>query len=301
MPRIPWETPIDHSSDAGYRLWVQELLSNFISSGLVQTSDSGQMNPSTATRPSANSFTGYLMLRMKDALQASRPVFLRLEPGTANVTNTPALRLTIGTGTNGSGTLTGLVSSARVMHNGTTLVANASTANFKSYATHSAGFVGLAWKLSAGSGPVAIAGFTIQRSTSNVGIPTADAVMLITSGATSSETVASEVSLLNFKTGEVFNAIDGHDISLIVMRRSSSLSGLKRQLYVTWMSIPEVIPNLCTAAYIKAEIPDGTEIDIALVGSTPRHYIAVGNALRSCAYNGPSSTTARGAVMLWEN
>lgn len=102
------------SSDTVYRETVTNLKAGIEAAGLVQTSDTGQIsNLSTLTRPSANTQSGYFMFRFDDALQSgagSLPCFLKIEPGVGNSQTAFQFYYTIGTGTNGSGTITGQAS-----------------------------------------------------------------------------------------------------------------------------------------------------------------------------------------------
>jgi hypothetical protein len=63
------------------------------------------------TAPSgANQVRGYEVWRMADALQAQAPVFMKIEYGASNAYSTgPGVWITLGTGSNGSGALTGQV------------------------------------------------------------------------------------------------------------------------------------------------------------------------------------------------
>lgn len=74
------------------------------------TGDSGQTLPSALVHPTvANTKQGYRIYRMADALQAAAPIFMRLDFGSAAGANTPGIWVTIGTGSNGSGTITNLL------------------------------------------------------------------------------------------------------------------------------------------------------------------------------------------------
>lgn len=298
MPKVTWSTPIEHSNDATFRAWGSDLNARFAAAGLVQTTDTGQINWTTVARPASLAFAGYEIWRFNDSLQSAAPVFIRVEYGTSNNAGTPALRLSIGTATNGAGTLTGLVTSTLLSYAATTL-ASTST-NYPSYATHSPGFFGLAYKLGAATGGVlSLMGFTVQRSVNNVGTPTATAVMLITSGASNQETSVGLVAVINYATSQVNNSSDGADLGIVPMRATSSLVGFDPQVFLTWMMLPKMTPNVGTCVYLKSEAAAGVEFDLALVGTTPRHYITVGNALRSLCYHGGSAI--RHAAMLWED
>lgn len=103
------------SNDADFQAWVTALHNAINGLGLVQTADTGQINPATVTRPGTSTFAGYEIWRFDDSLQSTKPVFLKLEYGIATVADRPALAITVGTGSNGSGTLTGQIGARRTL------------------------------------------------------------------------------------------------------------------------------------------------------------------------------------------
>lgn len=83
----------------------------FTAGGLVQTSDTGQINLSTVLFPtSTNTFSGYQMFRFNDALQSTLPIFLKINYYRGGTGNAIRLDITTGTVTNGAGTLSGQLS-----------------------------------------------------------------------------------------------------------------------------------------------------------------------------------------------
>lgn len=82
--------------------------------GLVQTADTGQTDFTANTRAAG----GYTVYRFDDAHQASYPLFLRID-WTATATSRPGLTFTLGTGSNGSGTITGVTRAAYAISGGT--------------------------------------------------------------------------------------------------------------------------------------------------------------------------------------
>lgn len=100
-----------NSSDANFRTWGSYLSGRKAAVGLVQTADTGQVNWTTATAPIiANSYLNYEIWRFADSLQATAPVFIKVEYGSNTSTNNPGVRVQFGSGSNGAGTLTGAVS-----------------------------------------------------------------------------------------------------------------------------------------------------------------------------------------------
>ena len=105
--------------DATFRLWGQSIGAMLTAAGLVQTADTGQINWTTVIRGTVTSTPqGYEIWRFNDSLQATAPVYLKLEYGTGqfSAASQMTLFLTIGTGTNGAGTLTGQVGVRRLLH-----------------------------------------------------------------------------------------------------------------------------------------------------------------------------------------
>lgn len=97
------------SSDAELRAIAVAQDAAILAMGWVQAADSGQANPAALVRNATQQTSvGFRIYRMADALQATSPVFLKLEWGTGGSANTFQNWITIGTGTNGSGTITGI-------------------------------------------------------------------------------------------------------------------------------------------------------------------------------------------------
>lgn len=80
--------------------------------GWVQTADTGQTAASAfPAATSTNTVAGYQVWRMADSLQGTYPVYVKFEFGSGAATNTLGLWFTIGTGSNGAGTITGILGS----------------------------------------------------------------------------------------------------------------------------------------------------------------------------------------------
>jgi hypothetical protein len=97
----------DNGSNANFRSWGSAISAAFTAMGWVQTGDTGQVNWATVSAPGTNTFV-YEIWRPNDALQTgATQYFMKVEYGNNAVANQPEFRISIGTGTNGSGTLTG--------------------------------------------------------------------------------------------------------------------------------------------------------------------------------------------------
>lgn len=101
-----------NSSDALERAWAQFVFDTFVTTGgWVQTADTGQVTISTIAHATvANTYQGYHIYRMADTLQATKPIFMRVEFGAAAAAaNSPALKVTIGQSTDGAGNITNVL------------------------------------------------------------------------------------------------------------------------------------------------------------------------------------------------
>lgn len=99
--------PAFFSTDADFRAWGSGISSLIAATGMVQTADTGQINWTTVLKPAAiNTSQGYEIWRFADTLQATKPWFLKLEYGSAGVVDRPGIWVTVGTATNGAGTIT---------------------------------------------------------------------------------------------------------------------------------------------------------------------------------------------------
>ena len=89
--------------------WATWLSQGILAAGWVQSADTGQCSTSTLSVPGAvNTSMGYQIFQMADTLQSTAPVFLKLEYGSGAAVNNPSIWITLGTGSDGAGGLTGI-------------------------------------------------------------------------------------------------------------------------------------------------------------------------------------------------
>jgi hypothetical protein len=129
-------------SVATYQLRLQTAHDAFIGAGLIQTSDTGQLDISAiASVPAVNNYSGYRIYRFNDSRQGTDPLFIKVEFGSGDGQSYTCLRVSTGTGTNGAGTLTGQVSNL-CRFGGSYTGTNGTITACQYYATHSEGFFG---------------------------------------------------------------------------------------------------------------------------------------------------------------
>lgn len=175
--------PTNLADDATFRAWGSGIAAQLAACGLVQTSDSGQINWTTATRPPVNGSAGYEIYRFNDAQQAAWPVYFKLEYGSGNTLGGGRLGLTVGTGTNGAGVITGQAAPLRFTYGSAALDPVGTTRS--SYASGDGGRIVLlnqpdASQIARGTG------FVIERARSGSGAVTQPifVMMTATSGMT---------------------------------------------------------------------------------------------------------------------
>lgn len=127
-----------NDTDANFRLWINEIHNALIAFGWLQTSDTGQINFSTVTRPAGvSTYQGFAVYKMNDGLQATCAVFMRIDFGTCAGSNCPGIKIQVGIGsTNGAGTLTGNLAT-QVINTPVAATANASLFNCRCSGTSS--------------------------------------------------------------------------------------------------------------------------------------------------------------------
>lgn len=304
-------TVIDHSGDAGFRAWVAEFIAQLIAVGLTQTADTGQINTGTATRPATSTNGGYAIFRFNDTLHGTVPIFIRFDFGTDSGAGNPRIQVTVGSATNGSGTLTGILGQRAMTTNagaGSTVTSYVS--RFCYNATY--GFLGVAWKIG-GPGTEGVLGMLfIGRTTDSNGDPTNGGVYMIgmgnTIGAVSSGGGSGALSqqLWNASTGirwptdaQIANApfwgMWPHAIS-------TTQVGSDTFVVPGFYATPGIDTHAHLGICLRAEIPPGNTISLALKGASARTFISVGypGNTGTGANFAPGNPNSIGLFMLWE-
>jgi len=96
----------DNSSLANFKNWAMAISAAFSAFGWTQTADSGQVNWSSLASVPSNAYV-YEVWKANDAQAATMPIFVKMEYGYSSTA--PTIRATVGTNSNGSGTITGNV------------------------------------------------------------------------------------------------------------------------------------------------------------------------------------------------
>lgn len=173
------------SNDAEFRAFVTTV-HDHLAACCTQTGDTGQINLSTATRPTVGNSGGYEIWRFNDSLQSTAPIFFKIEYGSvAFLVSNPQIWLTVGTGSDGAGTITatgfpsGTIMPRRTVTSTGSGVQGAYTGNtYCHYQSDGSGFAVLLWP----AGGVSQAGqflFSIERFRNADGTANGDGVNLL--------------------------------------------------------------------------------------------------------------------------
>lgn len=289
MTMQSWVSVIDQTTDAAFRTWVAEFIAKVTAAGLVQTSDTGQINTSTVTRAAINTDAGYAIFRFNDTQQATAPVFIRFNFGSSSAITMPRISVQIGTASNGSGTISGLGSTFTDIIAGGSSISSTTTMR-SSFCCAVDGCFWISWKIGATSaGGVPPEGFIfMSRYTDNTGAATSGGLTTIYSPLTG---VAYVPRSFNYADGTTFTSTTLNFLPVISWGVTSTLVGGVPQVYQVDYITPRVKPNNFASLVLQTELAIGTQFQGILTGSTTRNYI-------SAASSNASSITSFG--LIWE-
>lgn len=159
------------------KAFCQFIVDALTAAGWVQTTDTGQLvvGSIAAGFTVLNTKSGYQIWRMADAMQATKPVYVRFDFGTSQIVNCPGMWITIGSGSNGTGTITNIIFNGGGAANATVRGAGASntTSPVNSYAAGDTGAI-RAMLFNASSPWI----FSLTRTVDSTGAYNADGVCL---------------------------------------------------------------------------------------------------------------------------
>jgi hypothetical protein len=297
MTTQSWSTRVRHDSDATFREWGLELSTKLAAAGLVQTADTGQINWTTVTRPGASTEAGFEVWRMNDALQATAPVFFRIGYGTNSGTTGPRIQVTVGTGTDGAGTLTGTaLTTIRSIHSN---AAQATDTPRQSYLCVNEGFFGLNWKVGAGQTE---GSFFFNRTCDSAGDPTATGGIVIW-GTGSAGAFTATQALRFAATAAAYTAqtvIGSTALGICPQTPAATVVGSDIQAMMGWTITPRIAPLFGLCGVLDAEVTTGNTFTTTLVGSTPRTYIGLSTAAGPFGAGNASNPGQPKVAMLWE-
>ena len=290
MTTVVTTTPIEHSSDATFRVWAAEVIAQLLAVGITQTADTGQINTGTVVRPGTNTNAGYAIFRFNDSMQGTAPIFFRIDFGTGGVATGPRMQLTVGTGSNGSGTISGVGLTVTTIGGASTPASTVTNYGFR--ICYVDGFLGFMWKLGATNGTNAVLGFfAICRSVDSSSAATAEAAAIYVGNNNPS------VQQVRYTLGTSVVMTAGSS-SLICGGFTTSLTGGAAQVFRHYMAMPKVVPNKYLMTVLSAEIGNNTTFTAQPITATSHTYISGG--AQGVQTVGLPAVSTQVIAMMWE-
>lgn len=290
-------TVIDQSTDAAFRTWVAEIITALVTTcGVTQTADTGQINTATVTRAAINTAAGYVILRFNDTAQSTSPIFIKLEFGSGSATTEPSMWITVGTGSNGSGTLTGTTTTRQNIVGGTHA---SSVTSYVSRWCYNAtdGILAMCWKIGGVSGGN-LGTILIARTTDSSGASTTNAYVSMTNGSTTSPIGSTGTVQIYSYTSSALLTL-GNALQYVAQLYASTSLNTGGNIYVIPMFFTSPVPGIMAMVgfAILADIALGTTVTLALVGSTTHTFVSVGQFYGASA---PGNISGGTWLMIWE-
>lgn len=280
-------TTLNCTTTAGFRLWVAEIITQLLAVGLTQTSDTGQINTSTVSLPSPGTIGGYTIWRFNDTLQATYPIFIKIEFGQTSTTGCPWMLVTVGSASNGSGTITqaagGIPVSTRVVCNDNQIPTSTASPYVSRFCYDTV--TGVLWFGTKyghnATNNIASVGLIVARTMNSSGVPTGDAVAFIsnaTSAAAGGYYNGAPLQVLSALTGLPYPSTAGGNTNygLIpqLVTASAYAGALQQAPAIIGSPVWQVMGNI--GFVFPAELPLHATWSLAVLGSTPITWIQAG-------------------------
>jgi hypothetical protein len=302
------------TTDAKFRAWGSANSTALASAGLVQTADTGQINWTTVTKPGvASTKAGYEIWKFNDSLAGSKPVFIKFEYGTNGGTSSGGVWVSVGTGSNGSGTLTGPVAGPYVLNTNVSAWNNTAMTYMHTHSlTNGYLLANFGMSGTAGSGigtSVAPMVCIVERTKDSTGTPTSNGVALYMVNEIGSGTIFCSTAMISFDTntvllGTVTTAGTTTPMFIGATSLNQSLSsGSNVILYRNYIygGSGSLFYSTGALAYYNTDIVNGSTFSTVPVGTTSHTYYAW-NVVRNATSAGTTGGSDPCALAwLWED
>lgn len=298
MATATWTQVLAHTEAASFRVWGKKVSDSLQAmSGLVKTGDTGQIDWTTVAFPGTSTNGGYEIYYLNDSLHATAPLYFRIDYGTGVTTTRARIQLTVGTATNGAGTLSGtaLTSTVTTSVSATMLATTGAT----SFLCVREGFIGFVGWTEGIADNISAMGFAIVRTCDTDGVPDVTGATVFTHSTSSSAAVAGYCQHLRFAATAAAYTRSNTALAIHIPHAEllTAVAGVP-QAYLGWQHTPNMQPSHAFCGVLFTEVPFGTAFTATLVGSTSRTYVNVlgGNGAMT---NAPAPATF-GCAMIWE-
>ena len=283
---------ITQLDNAAFQDWITALHNSLVGAGFVQTTDTGQADFSTVTKPgTTNSSAGFRVYRFDDSLQATAPIFIKIEVGTGTSAAYFGWRVSVGNATDGAGGMSGPI---QTNSGWVSQPANTFSGINENFACHTegAGWCGYC-RVSTTYG--CMLGFAIMRTTDDAGAPSAEgAVVYLAQGGT---TDAKTVMLRFASTAAVLYSANSAPCCVPFAMTDSHI-GVDVQFFPHWTAAPKVRLNPFAFSWCAGELTHGAAITTDVIDGTSRTYMPAQGRFIGAAGSGLS--TGHGTAFVWE-
>jgi hypothetical protein len=266
-------------------------------SGLTKTADTGQVDWTAATWGGGTAEDrGFEIYYLNDSLHSTSPIYFRLDFGTGGTTTRPRLKLTVGSGSNGAGVITGTALGAA---NITSSAAGPIAGTHVSYLCVASGFIGFVGWAGGGAAGVAMMGFIISRTCDTDGTEDSLGAAVLDMNSTSS--VAGSGGFQSFRwtaTAAAYVRTSTSPPIYIVGAETATIISGNSQVYLGWSLTPYQQPLRNIGGVLTAEIGETSVFSVALIGTSAHTYINIGRELGIQV--SAASSTIWSLAMLWE-
>ena len=286
MAVTSFAVPGQITADADFRAWGQAISNALAAIGLVKAADTGQINWTTVIKPAGSSVvSGYEIWRFNDALQATAPVFFKIEYGSGAGTPWHSLWITVGTASDGIGNLSGAQIGTRKQIGPSNVLPGATV--YLSGATDRVGFVML---LGTSNGY----GFSIERSKDASGNNTSTGICTYIHSAYSSYTNQEQF----VPSIGVPPQVDTQAYAFCAPG-VTAVAGTDVGLFPHFIYFGKLLnPRLGLITYMNSDIQPFIQIGVNMYGSL-RNYLTLGQNVAYTSSNmGPGRGQGSGNVAL---
>jgi hypothetical protein len=282
------------TSDATWVTFASAVSAALTAAGFSQTTDTGQVTWASQTRVSATLGTYYEIRKFTDAAQSTNPFFIRIDYFV--VSSVPEIAITVGTATNGAGTINANASQ-RI-----TVFDHQSTSTFQGYLRYDTSSIQLAFGQSATVTDTACGSFfSISRTVDSTGAYNSTGVNIIVSCSAVSSSMKCQFT---GSTGpNPASATQGCTCAIpnLTSTATNTTFGFNWGLFPVYPNTgPLGNPDLSAFFFSNLVLAKGNLMEIVIpMYGTNHTYIGLMN-LATTTTAGGGSTDTLGIFMRWE-
>lgn len=282
------------TSDATWVTFASAVSSALTTAGFIKTSDTGQVTWASQTRASATLGVYYEIRKFTDAAQGSNPFFVRIDYYVTS--SVPLIAITVGTGTNGAGTIN--ANASQVI----TVFDHQTTSTFSGYLRYDTSSIQLAFGQSASVTDTACGSFfSISRTVDTTGAYNATGVNILVACSPVASTMKTQFVSASGNNPASATQAPVTNFPALSSSTTTTIFGANWGLFPAYPNTgPLGNPDPSAFFFSNQVLAKGNlqQITISMYG-TNHNYIGLVN-LSATQTVGGSSTDTVGIYMRWE-